>query len=350
MRSLFTKLLLLLLPIELLVILINIFVDPGNILRKENYYTEIAVSLVAGNNIDNLTNYDERLLKREYIKTVKDLDFVVLGSSRVMELGNSFINRNKIVNLGVSHATINDLIALTGVMDSCKKVPKEELIGVDPFMICKTPYGFDTEWESIKEYHNYFTSNFIANRSFEYGKYNLFKKYLALISFTYLKQSIDFWHKGIARNYNIVFKNNPVHMGRFSDGSISYDNSYKNIDTLLISSIARESGNKDILPEPDFEKIKQLRQLIHYNKSHNIKTTLLMVPWHIDYFNGVNLKTPYNFKSYNYLFRNLAKDENVNLIGSFNPADFNIGRDAYYDLYHCKSEYIYKILSIEHYY
>ncbi|MEJ0081062.1 MAG: hypothetical protein WDM78_08985 [Puia sp.] len=69
----------------------NYLVDPANIFTSKQYVAGIASILSLGHNVDNISNYNERLLQEQRVlKLTKTPDIMVLGSSRVMEIGSDF--------------------------------------------------------------------------------------------------------------------------------------------------------------------------------------------------------------------------------------------------------------------
>ena len=88
-RRIILKLTLILLPVAILVISVNYFVDPANMFSSREYVSGIADILSKGNNVNNVKNYDERLLQEQMTtKLQRTPDIVVLGSSRVMAVGS----------------------------------------------------------------------------------------------------------------------------------------------------------------------------------------------------------------------------------------------------------------------
>ena len=147
MRNLIFKLLIIIVPVGLMIVATNYLVDPANIFSGAHYVDGIANILTRGHNVDNLSNYDERLFQEQMIKRLhKAPDIVVLGSSRVMEIGSSFFPGETVLNCGVSHGNINDLFAIIGTLDSMNKLPSEMVIGVEHWLIC---VGGTSEWQSL---------------------------------------------------------------------------------------------------------------------------------------------------------------------------------------------------------
>jgi hypothetical protein len=343
MQRLFFNLSIIVGPIGLIVLLTNIAVDPANLLRGEAYVEEIAQALVNGNNVDNIANYDERLLQKAYIiNTQQPIDWAILGSSRVMEIRQSFFPGEKIANLGVSHANINDLIAITGVLDSCHKLPKKILIGVDPFLIEKRK-TLDAEWESLSAYHQYFLKKNNVNAKTKILWLNTLKKYYTLFTFAYFKQSFYTCIKGHDRKIINIGNDLPTISGRLTDGSIFYPKEYTNPDTARVSAFSK-LYSKIMLSEVDEEKVQSMDMLINFYVRKQIEVKLIMIPYHYNYFSGINEISKPNFQTYRNLFVSLAHRHGIAIFGSFNPTQEHIKNNEFYDSYHCSGESIQRII------
>ena len=57
---------------------INYKVDPANIFSTNLYVKGIAEILLAGHNVDNISNYDERLLQEQMITGLKSTPHIVV--------------------------------------------------------------------------------------------------------------------------------------------------------------------------------------------------------------------------------------------------------------------------------
>lgn len=340
MRKLIFNLSIIIVPIGLIVIITNIAIDPANLLQGESYVVGIAKVLANGGNLDDLANYDERLLQKAYISNTNEpIDVAILGSSRVMEIRQSFFLGEKVVNLGVSRANINDLIAITGVLDSSHKLPKKVLIGVDHFLIGSSKDG-DLDWESLGGYHQHFIKKHHIKTRFQATQTNKLKKYYTLITFDYFRQSLYFW---IKKNFINVGSKQPATYGRLSDGSICYATDYKNPDTLKVSNVATVSAMYK-LPEVDQDKLQLMHVLTNFYQHQQIEIILIMVPFHHNYYTGINKNHELNFQTYEKLFIDFAHNRRIKIIGSFDPFKENVSRAEFYDLYHCTGEAIQRII------
>ena len=112
MKSFFIKILLLCFSVFATIIPINYFVDPANIFGNGAYEKGISDYLIQGYHVVNIMNYDERLLQKFYIESLKNgPKTIVLGSSRSMQLSSRLLSQ-QVINNGVSGASVEDLLAI----------------------------------------------------------------------------------------------------------------------------------------------------------------------------------------------------------------------------------------------
>lgn len=346
MKKLLLKLSILFIPFAIIVVATNYYVDPANIFSGDAYVDKIATILASGNNADNISNYNERLLQKHFLQKQQEKapDVVVMGSSRIMEISNNIYANKKLLNIGVSHANINDLIALAGLLNELKIKPKEVVINVDPFLICKGDKGVD-EWTTLKEYHQKFSvanCKNVTNTEAIEEEDNQLKKYYTLVTFDYFTNSIQFLYKGNTKKVENVGKNIPQKYGRYVDGSVAYSNVYMHPDTMLIANVAKGMG-KTIIPEIDNHKLNYLKCLLAYFKTKGTTITLVMLPFHTNYYEEVNTKQKNIFNTYETFYNSLAKENNIKIIGSFNAKKEGLNNVDFYDTYHCNGNAIKKV-------
>ncbi len=343
MKKLLIKLSIIFIPLGFLIITTNLIVDPANIFSGEKYVKNIASILISGNNADNISNYNERLLQKQMLLMQKQkMQVIVMGSSRIMEVNSAIFPNKKLLNIGVSHANVNDLIALTGMLDTLQLLPQEVIIGVDPFLICKGDKGV-SEWQSLKEFHTFFVKkNCNVKTDIIDEEDNVYKKYYTMITFEYFKTSLEFLIKKHNKNVVNIGNETPKMGGRFSDGSVAYNNLYKHPDTMLVANVAKSMGQKNAIPEIDENKQQLFECLIQYFKKNNIKVTFLMFPFHKNYYEEISKKQTNIFDSYELFYKKLASQNNISILGSFSPMRFNSLNSDFYDTYHISGEAISK--------
>jgi hypothetical protein len=332
-------------PVAGLVMLTNYVVDPANVFRNDAFVKGIAAVLAKGHNVDNLSNYDERKLQQEMISTINYTpDVVVEGSSRIMELGEEFYPAKKLLNCGVSHGNINDIIAITGLLDSLNKMPPVLIIGVDPSLLDK---GTD-EWEVLYPFYRYAMRNILMDEPQESERKRLFlKKATALMSFSYFKSSVDFLLHDKKGSYKDVGMSAPGNGGRFSDGTVCYTYAYAHPDTKRMAADAIKGADETGMNEIDTVKLQALTTLIRKLQARNVSVRLVMVPYHPDYYKEINRKTGNLLPRSEKMYRELAYNLKAPIAGSLNPATYNLDGSYFYDRWHCNKDALQRIFQLQ---
>ena len=330
---------LILVPITLLVITANYLVDPANIFSGQAYVSGIAGILLKGHNVDKVANYDERALQEQIITKLSwRPDVVVLGSSRVMELGADFFPGKKVLNCGVSHANINDLLAITGLLDSTDRLPQEVVINLDPHLVCQ---GGTSEWESLAAYREHYLTEIHAKEPLHRGSLGL-EKFYSLISFEYFEKSLGFVLQHKTKRFLDVGQNRPAVYGRFSDGTICYPSSYAFPDTLKVAGDARVIGGREETTL-DTTKVKQLNELLDFFAARKIAVVFIMLPYHPNYYRMMDQRYPNMFNQYTRIFRQIALDRQLPIHGGFDANTLGIPLGQFYDSWHCSRAAIKKV-------
>ena len=330
------------LPVALLVVGGNYFIDPANLFGSKNYVSNIADLLVRGNNADNISNYDERLLQLELTKRIETTpDIVVLGSSRIMEIGSEFFPGKIVRNMGVSHANIYDIVSVMGILDSLGHLPSEIYLNVDPGLF---ELEATTEWQSIEPFYDHMANRYrVGKASRQSLTYTAFKKKLTLFSFEYFQEALQFKWKGGTKKIIDAGKAKPTSYGRYADGSIAYPSSYINPDTVVVAKIAVDQVVEKNKYEMDPAKEKVFDELLQFFKAKKIKVHFVMIPFHPFYLKAMNEKFDQIFSFYENQFRAVAASSGIEVIGSFNGSSYALTNPFFYDSFHCSLEGIQKI-------
>lgn len=341
MKQLFFKLLLIILPTGGLVISFNYLIDPANVFSPAEYVAGIAKILSKGHNADNVSNYDERLLQEQMIKRLlRTPDVVVLGSSRIMEAGSDFFPGRQVLNCGVSHANIFDVIAVTGILDSLQRLPAEVYINADIGLISKKGTA---EWQSLEKYYDRFAGKYVKGK-INPGEASLrWKKLYSLVSFEYFRESFSFGVKGGSKQYTDAGIRRPANYGRYSDGTVAYPKSYMQPDTVKIAGDAYTTGKQEGLSLPDSNKIMLLNKLLDFYEARKIKVHLVLLPYHPGYYAGVNSRQEHVFDWYESFYRQLAADRHTSINGGFNALTQQVLPGEFYDMYHCSKDAVKRV-------
>lgn len=346
MKQLFAaKLALAVVPLALFITLTNYFADPANLFSGRSFVDSIAGVMTKGHNVDGISNYDERQLQEAIVKRIsKPPEVLVLGSSRIMEVGKDFFQSASVMNAAVSHANIHDLVAIAGLLDSMGRLPKQVLMNIDPSLVSIA--GTD-EWQSLAVYHTSFMRRQHADTeaSLDAQQQNKRKKWYSLVSFSYFRESVNFAAAGTKKSVTDAGQEKPPHFGRYADGTICYPPGYTHPDTTVVRSNAVATASKEGLSLPDSNKLRLLEMLTEFFRQKQIKVEWVMLPYHPAYYETVNARQNNLFLSYDALFRGMAAKKNISLYGNFNPAVSGITAADFYDMYHCSGTSIKKILN-----
>ena len=346
MKKFILNIIILISPLALLIGLINYFVDPANVFSNGRYENDVAEVLLKGHNIDNLQNCDDRIFLQKMItKSVIQPNVIILGTSRAMEIPSSFFPEKKVLNCGVSHANMNDLLAIIGIFDSIEKFPEEIYIETTPVFVERSP---TEEWASLFAYHQRITKkmNLNLNTGFDNSLFShLQKKASALFSFQYFQKSVGSFGLVFQKKIIDVETKIPKKFGRMSDCSLTYPSSYTHPDTTKAIADADIYVSKSIVPEIDTNKLIVLQKLIQYLKKQHVEVYLVNTPFQPDCYKKFEIKY-HPFGRINTQINQLAQAENIKLIGTFNPTDANINRSQFYDQLHCSKSALETIFKI----
>ena len=334
-----------LLPISIIIAIVNYKVDPANIFTEEAYIDGIAKIIINRHNVSNISNYDERLLLKKIVSNLKfQPDRVILGSSRIMEIGSDFYPTDTVINCGVSHANIYDITALCGILAENKRLPKKLLINLDPFTLSDK---VTNEWLSIASDYKFMLNNMQFSNQTEDKSDNLFndKRFKSILSFSYFKESLNFIVNRNSKMYLDIGRSIPYPNGRFFDGTISYSKAYTNPDTLAFETIAKEYAVKNSNGNLDNEKVIILDKLIDYLISKNIIVEFVMIPFHPFYYTTLNSYHKNELIEYEKFYINFASKKGIKILGSFNPSKYGLINSNFYDAFHPSKQAIKKIFN-----
>lgn len=340
-RRFFKNLTILLLPFAIIVAFVNYFIDPAKVFSGDHYIKEITLVVLKGHNVENISNYDQRLGRKYFIEAQPSSpDVIVLGSSRLMELGMDFYadSNLKAINCCVSHASIMDIAALVGISDSAKKLPKKFVINVDPDLI----NGTTDEWQSIEPYYKYITQKFGKKRTYLQYHKEYFKKLLTLFSPSYFRAALG--NIRSSGTYRDVGTRRPE-FGEYADGTVCYPLSYMHpTDTEKIFLDGEKEGKQKPLNSPQPGLVNLFNDLLTFLQSKGVHVELIMIPYSPGYYLG-HSNEKYNIQFYENLLKKIAVKHNVEIRGSLNPHTYNFSMANFYDMYHCNRISVQKVAS-----
>jgi hypothetical protein len=178
------KLALIYASIFLIIFIINIYIDPSHLIKRESRLNDekrIADILLAGGNAGvpkEKIGFDERLSRAILLKKKSADDSVIFGSSRVRYFSSQAFDEEKHFVDAMNAATLEDLLVFTYLREKYNLLPKRLYIALDPWMIEK-----DNSYTRLVQvaYPEYF-SNAVQRFQFELpeGSARIYKNLLGL--------------------------------------------------------------------------------------------------------------------------------------------------------------------------
>lgn len=328
-------------PLLLLVVGVNWGVDPGNIVSGVE--AKIASYLVAGHNVTNVFNIDERSLQKYMIMGVKsNPETAILGSSRVMLIGKNFFDEATLSN-GVSGASLEDLIAIYQLYRINRVKLKRVVVGIDPWLF--NINNAQVRWKTLaNEYNSFFTNDKLDQT---YSK----EKYFQLFSFSYFQESVKFYRKKL-NDKTIVVTNTIANEGmtRLPDGTIFYDLKYRTITPDLVLKRANEyiRGNVyslDQYREISAEIVKKFDFFVSEMIKDGVVVEFLLLPYFPVVYEFLMSSEKYRIIGDVELFvREYAANKKLAIKGSYDPSLFNLEYIDFYDGMHLTPGAIKKII------
>ena len=325
-----------LVPLLVLLVVVNLLCDPLHIFNY-SYERKLSESLLEGESVE-VYNYDERILQKYLISMEKNAkDTIVLGSSRAMQISSETLNYDELLNNCVSGATLEDYVAIYSMYKEKGELPKNIIIGVDPWIFNKN--NSETRWKSISKYYYRLVDDIDSvsiNKTFDYQKYK------QLFSLSYFQDSV-----------NILFSKDEKEVEgniKRPDGSLSYNSNYANVNVNVINQRAKDYINGADLNglinyteiDPEYEII--FTELINMMIRDGINIIFFFPPYHPLVYQFIYNEDGYDIviDVENYL-RDLAKANNIETIGSYNPdiaANTPIPEMGFYDGFHPIPKYV----------
>lgn len=340
------KKLLLFLPLFGVVILCNKVIDPANLFRGENYYREIAGILLRGKNVANLTDYNERLLQKYYIAGLPaKKDVVVLGSSRPMLIDGSLFPGQSLFNSSVSGATLEDDIAIYWLYRKKGLFPSTVVIGLDPWLLNKA--NGQTRYKSIQKDYDEALAYMTGTINFSWRQF-FPEKYLQLISPSYFQSAVwlvgEYLQKKQPNQFYATDDNAGVDMIKHADGSISYEQTYREISPEQAHASARQYISSDpVFGLNNFDQLdpdlaKKFDEFINLLSADHVTVLFYFPPYHPLVYDFLASSDKYKIiVEVQHYFENYARGkENIRVVGSYNPADYSLGETDFYGGMHVK--------------
>jgi hypothetical protein len=346
-----------------LVAAMNYIVDPANIYHQNITPASYADALVSSRYglYDKEGTVDERLLAKALALKLSDVDCIVVGSSRVMQISSKRELKtlpdlcDSILNLGVSSGVIEDHITMTYFAINKKQndLPNKIILGVDPWIFA---FGKEQLWTVyrddffIAKQEIFGTHNGDSTNQEKFGVDEVNKKKLEnLINLEYTirslqKISMDYRTGKPAIiaapkiNYAIggAF---PIRLG---------DNSHIHSAKFISNSIGAPIPLGGVTYNTEgalnqLNAIRAYRDLILWIKGKGVEPILLMTPYHENVLKKPDSPNAIALKNTEPIVLSMAKELDVKVVGSYDPKIFGCSNREFYDFLHPTAECLQKL-------
>ncbi|MEG0514352.1 MAG: hypothetical protein RR523_01835 [Cetobacterium sp.] len=349
MKKIFCINLLTLYFILFIICLFNYLVDPENIFKK---YTELKPLIKERSNIGVNFNIDERKFKGFLLENTHNIDTLIVGSSRIMILNDSFFDNQKIFNAGVSGAGLEDQMAFIDIYrNKFNSLPKKIILGIDPWAF---NLNSDVRYKSIEDNYLSLKKDISGmNNSIDINK--IIDKYKTLATYSYLRDSFNFFKKNNFTIPKLNFTKIPDDNLDIFKGNIYLANDY----SLLYSKEYRENNYGQVWNDSihyqiyGFDKINptlknEFENLINFLLKKKTEIIIFLAPYSPNSYSEYEKNYPHYYNLLNnienYLTKIANNSDNISLIGSYNPYKFNLKQTDFYDGMHLRRSKLSNIL------
>ena len=221
------------------------------------------------------------------------------------------------------------------------KLPKKIIIGIDPWIFNENN-GLD-RWYSLDSEFSEFRNE--KSRLID-------RKYLKLFSMSYFQNSIKtiFKKSGKQRDPQATNSINNIMNTICPDGSLNYGEEYLNVTASQVDEKARillagKSFWMDDFTHPSLKTKELLEKLLIETKTLDIEIEFCLIPFHPIVYNYLEIKKPAIHETET-LIREISKDHNIQVYGSYNPIISKVTNIDFYDGMHLRLEAISRILKL----
>lgn len=332
-------------PIPVIMLTINYWVDPGDLFGRNGQSRLIAQTLAEGKNVEGAFYCDNGIWRRMQIESLTKKDVLVLGSSRVASLHASAFPGHSFVNMSVLAAQLGDLLSLYRIFDRLDKEPFQVVLGADPLMIAQGPDYL--RWKSLRpeliDMHLTLRLPLPLHLD-EQPSFWLPLEYLELLSPSYFQQSVGRLSRpGSDHKCLPTDKEYDTNDITLPDGSLhwTFDNPRNEIDPSVLrrkaESDAAELTKPSNLPSNmvNQEKVRIFAAFVKYLQQRKIHVVLFLTPYHPLTFNELNRSGKYPLlQQAQSEYEAMADQYGMQIVGSYNPSDCSLSEEDFWDGLH----------------
>ena len=277
-------------PVFALLVAVNYGVDCQGYFLGDTYLREIATMLFEGKNVVGFNQLNGREL--EVLEVIvanmneeTTPETIALGSSRILQLTREMVGTS-FYNSGTSGGDFNDVLSVFSLYDKAGKLPKNVIIGLDPWL-------FNTDVDANGSNDPSLYAEFLTEKlgvPTEYEKKDLSKTWKNLFDLTYFQGNIEYMLKGSNKSgaaqtvddSALYQQDTEV---KCSDGSLVYDREFRGWKQDAVDHAALEVANNgmfrlDYYTEPDAQRLAIFEKWLQYMQEKGINVIILLSPYH----------------------------------------------------------------------
>lgn len=340
MKRLLAKLVLLLAPVFLLVAAVNYLIDPSLLFGNGRIEREMTQTMLSGQNIANILNYDHRLLQKFYFEGLQQTpDIVVLGSSRSMLVRQSHFPGHSLYNAAVAGGSVEDYLSIYQLMLNNGHTPQTVILDISPWVFNRN--NGQTRWRSLSaEYFQALDRLEIDHGLDEYLRSIDVEKYSALFSLPYLQESLRWVNRD-----NTYYATPLTYTGeviKLSDGSRVYGDDEENRSEAELNRLV--STAIDNLPEfaeldPYFMQV--FDAFVERLQADGVQVVFFLAPYPPAMY-AADALHPSALAVEQYL-QTMAAENKILLLGSYDTAAAGCDALEFYDSVHPRPSCIAKL-------
>ncbi|MBA3672765.1 MAG: hypothetical protein H0W68_12190, partial [Gemmatimonadaceae bacterium] len=314
--------------IALLPTMFSIVVDPARLMRSRDEERAIARALMAGHDVTDFTNYDDRSIQQELARVRTSApDVLVLGSSRAQTVTHAaFPQAQSFVNGSVTAGTRDDLLALYTPYDESARRPRRLVLELDPWMLRESDP--DAGWARLSRERDTMLGRLGYRHSLARDRVSVAIRIARLLkSPEYFRLALASFRRHGLAGVAFVVTDEPQNAERTMtpDGSVTWlRESRGRGDTLALqyvqSRLASDVRFTDLDGGSSARAEAVLERFVQHVIASGTGVTVLLAPYHPLTWAALRPRTPSPLVESERRFRALASRTSAAVIGSYDPA------------------------------
>lgn len=341
--------LVLLLPLMLLVLWVNYFVDQTGLFRGGKYELELAQILLGGDAVSNFSKMDEREVLKLYIKNMPEAyDTLVVGSSRGLQITAAIAGETgTFYNAGMSGEDFYDVVGTVALLDKYDRLPKNMILVLDPWILNDNVDSYSKR--SDADLANEFLSETLGfHETYEAQDRSQYTE--ALLDLDYFQKNVAYYFEDHSDedqpsrvSGNVYEQTTETKM---ADGTLLYTREYRensqewvDFDALSRANMGFAFGCSEYY-ELSSKRCAQFKALIAYLQQKGVQLTFVLAPFHpIVYQGGLDQgEETAGICLSEQFFSQLAEEKKIPFFGSYDPEKANCTAEDFYDGLHVRRE------------